>query len=75
MYEKSNAEVSIIMPAFNAEKTIKKSIESVLQQTFKDWILIVIDDNSSDLTSSIVESYKKIDNRIILLKTPLHEKK
>ena len=73
--KKSNAEVSIIMPAFNAATTIKKSIESVFQQTFRDWILIVVDDNSSDLTYSIVESYKKIDNRIILLKTPLHEKK
>ena len=58
--KKSNAEVSIIMPAFNAEKTIKKSIDSVFQQTYKDWILIVIDDNSSDFTYSIVESYKKI---------------
>ena len=75
MYKKIKADVSIIMPAFNAEKTIKKSIESVFQQTYKNWILIVIDDNSSDLTYSIVESYKKIDNRIILLKTPLHKKK
>ena len=62
--QSGNAEVSIIMPAFNAEKTIKESIESVLQQTFKEWILIVIDDNSSDLTYSIVESYKKIGDSI-----------
>ena len=75
MQKKNIAEVSIIMPAYNAERTIKKSIESVFQQTFKDWILFVVDDNSSDLTNSIIESYKKIDNRIILLKTPKHEKK
>ena len=39
-----NIFVTIGITCFNAEKTIKKSIESVLQQTFKDWILIVIDD-------------------------------
>lgn len=57
--------VSIIMPAYNAEKTISDSIQSVLNQTYTDWELIIINDGSSDSTSSIVGAYP--DSRIILL--------
>lgn len=57
--------VSIIMPAYNAEKTIAESIQSVLNQTFRDWELIIINDGSSDSTSTIVIAYE--DPRIILL--------
>lgn len=57
--------VSIIMPAYNAEKTIAESIQSVLNQTFRDWELIIINDGSVDKTSAIVQNYK--DPRIILL--------
>jgi glycosyltransferase involved in cell wall biosynthesis len=55
------------MPAFNAGKTIKKSIESVLKQSYKDWELIVIDDASTDNTQEIVESLIKKEKRIVLL--------
>ena len=40
--------VSIIMPVYNAEKTLEYAIESVLNQTFNDWELLIIDDYSSD---------------------------
>ena len=60
--------VSVIMPAYNAEKTIKESMESVLKQTYKDFELIVIDDCSSDGTEALIESYALKDNRIIHLK-------
>ena len=59
--------VSIIMPAFNAGKTIKKSIESVFKQSYIDWELIVIDDASTDNTKEIVESLIKKEKRIVLL--------
>lgn len=59
--------VSIIMPAFNAERTISESIESVRHQTMGDWELIVCDDGSSDQTISIVEKYAEADSRIHLL--------
>lgn len=61
--------VSIIMPAHNAVKTITKSIESVLAQTYRDWELLVIDDCSTDDTISVVIAYAKKDRRIKLLKT------
>ena len=47
--------VSIVMPAYNAEKTISASIDSVLSQTFPDWELLVIDDCSEDHTADIVK--------------------
>lgn len=59
--------VSIIMPAFNAGKTIKKSIESVFKQSYIDWELIVIDDASTDNTKEIVERLIKKEKRIVLL--------
>jgi glycosyltransferase involved in cell wall biosynthesis len=46
--------VSIIMPAFNRERYLAESIESVLNQTFSDWELIVVDDGSSDSTPAII---------------------
>lgn len=57
--------VSIIMAAYNAEKTISVAIQSVLTQTHKNWELLVVDDHSNDRTASIVQSYD--DPRIRLL--------
>jgi glycosyltransferase involved in cell wall biosynthesis len=54
---KSNPLVSIIIPAFNAEKTITDTIRSVLDQTYKNVELIVIDDGSTDDTSAIIKFY------------------
>lgn len=45
--------ISVIIPAYNAEKTIKETIESVLNQTFSDFELIVVNDGSQDSTSEI----------------------
>lgn len=59
--------VSIIMPAYNAEKYISKSIESVINQSYSDWELLIIDDNSSDNTKNIINSYLN-DHRIKLFK-------
>ena len=57
--------VSIIMPAFNAGKYIKKSIDSVLLQSYTNWELIIINDGSTDNTIYIVEQYN--DSRIKIL--------
>lgn len=60
--------ISIIMPAYNASATIRESIESIIQQTYTEWELIVIDDFSKDNTVNIVKEYCKNDQRIKLLK-------
>jgi len=54
--------VSIILPTHNRAMTIKKSVESILEQTYKDFELIIIDDNSSDNTYGLVMAFG--DNRI-----------
>lgn len=59
--------VSVIMPAYNSEKYIGKSIESVLAQDYENFELIIVNDGSQDGTKSIVEQYAKNDTRIKLL--------
>ena len=60
--------VSVIMPAYNAEKTVSQAINSVIGQTFGDFELIVIDDCSKDGTADIIENLAREDARIIFLK-------
>lgn len=54
--------VSVVMPAYNAEKYIGEAIESILNQTFTDFEFIIVDDCSKDKTADIVNSYS--DKRI-----------
>ncbi|MEX0441061.1 glycosyltransferase family 2 protein [Providencia rettgeri] len=57
--------VSIIMPCYNAEQYIKDSINSVLNQTYPHFELIIIDDLSTDNSINIINSFS--DNRIKLI--------
>ncbi len=57
--------VSIIMGTYNEEKTIAESIDSIINQTYKNWELI-IDDCSNDSTCDVIKYYQKKDSRIIL---------
>ena len=59
--------ISIVMPAYNAERYIQDAIESVIAQTYTNFELIVVDDCSKDQTAAIVRSLVKNDPRIILL--------
>lgn len=60
--------VSIITPNYNCEKYISETIDSVLNQTYKNWEMIVVDDCSSDSSIKIIEDYIKKDSRIKLIK-------
>ncbi|WP_193092738.1 glycosyltransferase family 2 protein [Halomonas colorata] len=60
--------ITVIMPAFNSEKTINKSIESILNQTWRNIQLIVVDDCSTDDTYKIAYETTKNDKRVVLLK-------
>jgi teichuronic acid biosynthesis glycosyltransferase TuaG len=59
--------VSVIMPAFNVERYIAESIQSVIAQTYRVWELIIIDDGSTDATADVVQGFASSDSRIRLV--------
>src|SRR5665213_1156313 len=59
------SKVTILMPAYNAEKYVADAIESVLQQSFVDFKLLIINDGSTDQTHNIIRSFS--DKRIQLI--------
>lgn len=68
--EESLPLVSVIIPAYNAEKFIAATLEAVLRQTYKNIEVIVIDDGSKDRTANIVQEFALKDSRVILIKQP-----
>ena len=54
-YTVKQPKVSVIMPAYNAERFIEEAIRSVMAQTVSDWELLVLDDGSQDATADIVK--------------------
>ncbi|MEN2414525.1 glycosyltransferase family 2 protein [Flavobacterium mesophilum] len=62
--------VSIIVPTYNTEKFIRQTIESVQNQTYSNWEMILADDASTDKTVVIIEEFAQKDSRIKLFKLP-----
>ncbi len=60
-----NPKISILVPVHNGEKTIKECINSILKQAYKDYELIIVDNNSNDKTKEIIEDFKKNNKNII----------
>ena len=56
--------VSLITPCYNSEKYLDECITSVISQTYQNWEMLIVDDNSSDNSSTIINSYSKNDDRI-----------
>ncbi len=56
--------ISVILPVFNGEKYLQQSIRSILEQTYENWELIIVNDCSTDNTEEIAQRYAKIDKRI-----------
>lgn len=64
--------ISVIMAAYNAEKTIAQAIESVLKQTYSNLELIIINDCSDDKTPLIVREFTNKDDRVRLIENPVN---
>lgn len=62
--------ISVIMPAYNVEKYISNSVESVLTQTYGDLELIVVDDGSTDETGKLADALAEKDNRMVVIHQP-----
>ena len=67
---KNNNLFSIIMPCYNAEKYLKQSINSVINQTYENWELIIINDKSNDSSPEIIKSFK--DKRILTISNDIN---
>lgn len=59
--------ISVIMSVYNGQKYLKEAIESILNQTFKDFEFLIINDGSTDKTPEILEKYKRQDRRIKII--------
>lgn len=63
----SRPKVSVITPAYNAENLINRTIQSVVDQTFDEWEMIIVDDCSTDNTREVVEEWSARDRRVRLI--------
>jgi glycosyltransferase involved in cell wall biosynthesis len=59
-----NPKVSVIVPIYNAEKYMKKCIDSILSQTLKNIEIILVNDGSSDNSANIADEYSRLDKRV-----------
>lgn len=63
-----NDKISVIMACYNCEKTVRKSIDSILAQTYTNWVMICCDDGSSDGTLDILNEYKgKYPDKFVII--------
>jgi len=60
-----NPKISVIIPLYNKEKSIERSINSILKQTFRDFEIVVVDDGSTDNSLAVVNAIK--DDRILIV--------
>jgi glycosyltransferase involved in cell wall biosynthesis len=66
----ARSRVSVLMPAFNAERFLAEAIESVLAQTHEDLELLIVDDGSKDGTLELARGYARRDPRVRVLQNP-----
>lgn len=59
--------ISVIVPVYNSERFLNQCIESILEQTYRDLEIIIINDGSTDRSLEIMEEYAKHEQRIVLL--------
>jgi glycosyltransferase involved in cell wall biosynthesis len=67
--------ISIIIPAYNREKLLPDTLDSIVSQSFSDWECILVDDSSTDGSYAVMEQYQKKDSRLKIYKRPLNLKK
>ena len=59
--------ISVIVPVYNVERYIRQCVESILEQTYADLEIILVDDGSTDGSGSICDEYKLKDNRVVVI--------
>lgn len=64
--------ISVIMPAWNAEKTVHKAAQSILNQTWRNLELLIVDDGSTDATWSVLQKLAQADDRVKILRNKVN---
>lgn len=59
--------ISIIVPVYNVEKYVEKCIQSLINQSYKNIEIILVDDGSNDRSNKIIDEYAKVDSRILTI--------
>lgn len=67
MTRESTPLVSVVMAVYNGDQYLRDAIESILNQTLRDFEFIIINDGSTDLTNKIIDEYVKSDSRIVVI--------
>ncbi|MFR4319285.1 MAG: glycosyltransferase family 2 protein [Eubacterium sp.] len=62
-----NELISVVIPVYNAEKYIKRCLNSIMNQTYDNLQIVVVNDGSTDDTKKILEEYSNNDNRIVVV--------
>ncbi len=62
--------ITIIIATYNAEKTLKSALDSIINQIYQNWECLIIDGNSQDKTLTIIKTYNKLDKRINFISEP-----
>ena len=70
-----NEKISVIMAVYNRENTVEKAIQSILNQTYTDWVMIICDDGSTDRTYEIIKGYEqKYPDKFLIIKNDGNKK-
>ncbi|MBL7051137.1 glycosyltransferase [Candidatus Woesearchaeota archaeon] len=72
IFTKRKKLISLIMPVYNNEKYIEEAIQSVMNQTYSNWELIIVDDGSTDKSGELAKSYTEKDDRIRFHKSEIN---
>lgn len=67
MNTKSSIQIGVVMAVYNASETLKSAIESVRNQSYSNWIMVCVDDGSTDNSFDILQEYSLQDSRITVL--------
>ena len=62
--------ISVIIPVYNAEKTIRRCLESIMSSEYEEYEVIVVDDGSTDNSASILFEYANRDRRVKIINQP-----
>ncbi len=74
-YSKKCPSISVVMPVYNSKNTIRRSIDSILSQTYRDFEFIIINEGKTDDgTTEILKEYERADERIVLVNKSVYEK-